>query len=493
MIQFPPFLDQLHTIIPALATWLLTYLVHSSILLAIVCGASRLLTAHQQQLRDMLWKIALVGGIITASVQIFGNIDPAGGSYSLSSQDDALAKLRSRLPKNEHIDKLAQQCTSEIGAESPKMLMLSAEVEKTFTVEVNAEAVETAFSDALQDSLKKQLNIRWAAKTDSGAFGNSDIDSVMASFGNLSLPLSQRVFEIDASKNNIQEMTLYEFGWMHWLILAWLFGAGFFAMRFYFSRKAMRELLDDRRAIIDGEARKLLTEICRNAGFRRHIRLSASPFLDSPIAISQNEICLPERALVELSAEQQCTMLAHETGHLLRLDPLWLNICAVLDILFFFQPGNRLARRELQDAAEYLCDDWAIRSTGQSVQLAKCLTAVAGWIHAKPQFAYVAGMAAGKSALARRVQRILQHNQRDGNSGKFVAALAAVMLLSAISWAAPKISSEIFKAQVFIVQSNELPDKNVEIQSVIVQDDVFTTRKGNSLQMNVTRQLKTIE
>ena len=51
-------------------SWLLTYLVHSTILLGIVAVASRFLNSRQLPLEETLWRLAVVGGVITASAQL---------------------------------------------------------------------------------------------------------------------------------------------------------------------------------------------------------------------------------------------------------------------------------------------------------------------------------------------------------------------------------------------------------------------------------------
>ena len=38
-------------------------------------------------------------------------------------------------------------------------------------------------------------------------------------------------------------------------------------------------------------------------------------------------------------------MLAHEIAHLVRRDPQWLVLARAIEMVFFFQPLNRLARR----------------------------------------------------------------------------------------------------------------------------------------------------
>ena len=63
--EFSPLLDAAAT--PALV-WLATYLLHSSVLLGAAWLLSRLPALSAPQAQDALWKTALVGGIVTASV-----------------------------------------------------------------------------------------------------------------------------------------------------------------------------------------------------------------------------------------------------------------------------------------------------------------------------------------------------------------------------------------------------------------------------------------
>ena len=107
-------------------------------------------------------------------------------------------------------------------------------------------------------------------------------------------------------------------------------------------------------------------------------------------------------------------MLAHEIGHLVRRDPGWLLFCALLERILFFQPLNRLGRRQLQDTAEYICDDYAIRLMGGgNLPLAKCLAKVASWIEEPTPNAFAAGMVGDPSTLLRRVQRLLDDRSRE--------------------------------------------------------------------------------
>ncbi len=65
-----------------LAGWLLTYLAHSTLLLALAWLASRLASGRRLALREMIWRLALFGGLLTASLQLAIGGAPIGGPWS---------------------------------------------------------------------------------------------------------------------------------------------------------------------------------------------------------------------------------------------------------------------------------------------------------------------------------------------------------------------------------------------------------------------------
>lgn len=138
-------------------------------------------------------------------------------------------------------------------------------------------------------------------------------------------------------------------------------------------------------------------------------RLTTSPYLDGPIVIRGEEICLPEKALASMNDEQLEAMIAHELAHIVRRDYFWTILLLIIDTLFFFQPLHRLVRKELHASSELLCDAWAARTTGNAVALAACLVEVASWIkQPTPNYALVAGMARKPSELSNRITQLLK-------------------------------------------------------------------------------------
>jgi soluble lytic murein transglycosylase-like protein len=187
-----------------------------------------------------------------------------------------------------------------------------------------------------------------------------------------------------------------------------------------------------------------LRQICDAAGVRRPIRLTWSRGLAAPVALPGGEICVPRGVAARLDAEQQRAMLAHETAHLLRGDPLWLWAAALMAGVFWFQPLLRTCLRGLRDAAEYQCDAWAAGRTG-AFALARCLADVAAWSSPRATPAPAAAMAAGGATLIRRVERLL-HGAAEPRARRrwTVAGVLALALAAAY---APAISTGTAAAQ----------------------------------------------
>jgi HEAT repeat protein/beta-lactamase regulating signal transducer with metallopeptidase domain len=198
--------------------------------------------------------------------------------------------------------------------------------------------------------------------------------------------------------------------------------------------------LADRRPVPEGALAATLADLQRTTGYRRRVRLTMARTISSPVALGLSEICVPELALTELGAEQQRSMLAHELAHLARRDSLWLAGASLIERVFFFQPLNRLARRELETTAEFLSDEWAMRKTGSAVSLAKCLATVAEWIQASPLGVPVAGLAERRSLLVSRIARLLEGRLPASPASRLGWAVLSILVVAATVAAAPRVS-----------------------------------------------------
>jgi HEAT repeat protein/beta-lactamase regulating signal transducer with metallopeptidase domain len=360
------------TISAQVLAWLLTYAIHSTVLLGAVWCATRWRKISPAA-ADLLWKTALVGGILTASVQQRFDVRPTG-TLSLGRADVHSAATQPRNESQENVKQFASQQSAANDAA------------------VNTPDISTPSPDAAASS---------------------------------------RISVGDP----IPQTTTTTIAVISWAIVALLL-ALFYAGR----RLVLVGRLGDRQPVRDESLQHTLRALCADVGFVRPVQLTCAASISSPVALGSAEICIPHLAITDLDPDQQRSMLAHELAHLARRDPRWLDGASVIERVFFFQPLNRLARRELETAAEYLCDEWAMRKTGSGIHLARCLAQVAEWIQASPLGVPVAGMAEQRSLLVSRISRLLEGGTMNSTTSRRGAAALALVLLVAMVAIAPRVA-----------------------------------------------------
>jgi beta-lactamase regulating signal transducer with metallopeptidase domain len=206
-------------------------------------------------------------------------------------------------------------------------------------------------------------------------------------------------------------------------------------------RRLLRAL-NDRRGVADGSLPGMLAELRRRAAVWTPVRLTSSSACPTPIAIGKAEICIPNRFETDLDTDQQRSALAHELAHLKRRDPFWQLSAGIIESIFFFQPLNYIARKRMRDAAEYLCDDWAVEQTSSPMALARCLTQISSWVGSAPIHDGMLAMAEGGSPLVQRIQRLAEWNA-SGSRSAHAAFITAAVLVAVVATSAPAFSARM--------------------------------------------------
>ncbi len=393
----------------ALGSWLLTYLLHSTLLL----GAAWLVTsrwAHSATVRDLIWKAALTGGLITATLQTGLAFEPLGGAMAI------------------HWDRPAVPTPVPVPA-----------------TDATPDWSGTLLGSAADAASRSARAVPRTSLAGGGA----------ASATPATVEPSQAVSAAPRSLT----VTLFSAAIAGWAVLA-LALAGLYLLQ---RRRAMRRI-GPRVPVEDTALREMLAGLCQAGGVRAGVRLTVAEGLASPVALGRDEIVLPRAALIELQPEQQRSMLAHELAHLARRDPAWLAFACVMERAFFVQPFNRLARIRLQEAAEYLCDDWAVTRTGSGVSLATCLVKVAEWVHTPPHAVPLAGMAEHRSQLVTRIHRLIEGRTMPSAPRSLWFLAGAVALVGFTAIAAPGItaSSGMLQAQDTVRAGAAVPAESGE-------------------------------
>ena len=182
------------------------------------------------------------------------------------------------------------------------------------------------------------------------------------------------------------------------------------------------------------------------------VAVTASAACRVPIALWR-EICLPSRALGELSASELRSIVVHELAHVERRDPHWRVISAAISAVFFFQPLNRLAARTLRDLSEWICDARAIGDRG-GLALAGALTRVVEWSHGVPAGRFAPSLLSRESLALRRVRAALAASPpaliRLGGFHR-----SAVVLIACVAALLPPVGVDVTGASPYTVRARD--------------------------------------
>lgn len=403
---------------PATA-WMLTYAVHSTLLLGAAWGLTHLLGERRLALQETVWKLALVGGIATATLQLGLGVEPLAGSWSLPvtpvAAADRGAAVDAALRPADRLEAQASSVTgTKVDAAGPRVVPRSAEPP--------GRGVTTAAAGG---------NSLAATRTAEGAPASGSAGAGLAAAADTTPAVAGSWLDHAAGLWPLATVGV----WLA-VALALVAGLGVAYARLYWR-------LRDRWPVTDGALPALFGRLTARAG-RRRVRLSGSDSLPVPIAwgVVRPEVSLPEEAVSHLSPYHQESILAHELSHLVRRDPAWLALGRAVEAVLFFQPLNRLARRRLQHIAELRCDDRAVELTGRPLELARCLTEVAAWRLLDAVDLPVPGMAAAGSGLGLRVRRLLDRSRAGAERLPRGLAVAAVAALAMVAFAAPGVTGQ---------------------------------------------------
>jgi Zn-dependent protease with chaperone function len=352
-----------------LLEWLMTYAIHSTLLI----GGLLLLTSTafgRQALGKngtWLWRFALVGAILTATIQSVRSGAPLAGTLRLDKDTPAQTTVR---------------------------------------VEVNRERI--AHSPA-------------------------------------------RVGTLGGGKTVLRSSINVNPVWPLVVLGAWFVVAGSLLTWFLVARARFLRTIGPRLSADHTLAGNALRYLMREGRITRPIHLSLSDRLTSPVALGSDEICLPTRAMSELGPVRIASILAHELAHLVRRDPSWLTAARVIEVLFFFQPLNILARRRMQESAEFASDAWASARVARPLDLAHCLARVAEWTVASPRLPVPAMAERRGAVLVRRVERLTTGRViPEETPGRAIRLLGASALVALILLAPrPAIGAEQPMGQFF--------------------------------------------
>ena len=147
----------------------------------------------------------------------------------------------------------------------------------------------------------------------------------------------------------------------------------------------------------------------RALGIRRQvaIRLLHGVGLPCSARAWRPVIWLPVSMLTRLDPDQIEALIAHELGHIRRLDWIWNGLQCAVEALLFYHPGMWWLSRRIRAERENACDDLAVAVCGDAIVLAEALATLER--HRMPAHALVLSATGG--ALMQRITRLLSSDQ----------------------------------------------------------------------------------
>lgn len=447
--------------LPHLATaWVLTYLLHSTLLLALACLAGRWLARRSLALEETVWRAALFGALATATLQVAIGGSPLGRSWALPAAERQAAAAA--------VTFAAQPL--ELGAGGAAAAAVAGERSAARGNEAPRAAGAAAFSASpasASEALASESNTREASLLQRQAASRAEpVNGRGQAFGAGS-PASAAPSPLS---------------WPALLLALWAAGTAVLLARLAASYLLLRRCLHGRAEVSGGVAFRLLAHIA-TATRVRQARLTCAPHLPVPVAmgVRRPEIALPPRALAELDAEELAGLLAHELGHIARRDPAWLLLGQLVAAVAFLQPLNRVALRRLRELSELACDEWSVRRTGSALSLARCLAEVARWslpAGRRARLLPAPGMVGRPSQLARRIRRLLDGAapaERRVRTGWLVGSLA--LLLVAVVAAAPGVSARGLDEDETAVTAAQEPAEATEAEEAQASEDAAASEE----------------
>lgn len=371
-----------------LADWLLTYLLHSTLLLGGAWVATRN-WSFSIEVRETIWKIALVGGIATSVLQstLLTPITPAFGPE--------LSTLTS-------------------GQGAPAREQVVSTIRRGYTSTVPRRYAELPASE--QPGPVGEMP----------GFGSA-ADSPAAGTG----------------EARTEESPVLPFRTGAIVLLGiWSVGILVLGIRKLLGYRRLRRRLRRRTLPRDPSLIRLFRRTLDSARTDGSPVLTVCIGLSGPMALGANEICLPRWAVRTWSSDQIRSVLIHEVAHLERRDPWWIVATTAIETVFFLQPLNRLASDRLEHLFELHCDRAAVRFVGRPTPLATVLLQVARRSVRPAVPAGIVQMARTDSGLGDRIRRLPDGEPIEPTgTGPLLATVAAFSGLVLVACAGPRVQT----------------------------------------------------
>lgn len=216
--------------------------------------------------------------------------------------------------------------------------------------------------------------------------------------------------------------------------MVWLAASTLLFARLTLSLLAVWRLVRQAMPCTDASLLAAASQASRHVGLARPPRLLVSNAVATPmvLALGRPTILLPAAQSVAAGAIDWGAVFTHELAHVVRGDgwsQLWVQL---ITMALPLQPLVWVARRAFYTACEEACDDWAVESGSDPVDLASTLLA---WIHCPASPGLLVGI--GMSSTQARIRRLLTLRSKPmarlGAPWRWASIPAATLLVAGLA------------------------------------------------------------
>ncbi len=463
---------------------LVTYILHSSLLLASAWVFTQAFRDLSHTLRERIWKFAALTGLVTAPLQVFTGIADSGIAMSLPMMQvdgDSNHRLAIGHPG---LDLGNQDFAT---ADSAARYAIPGDTGNWNGSQSAIEGHGHELDNSRLDGEPRYSNQQGLAEAQGFLEFGFDADELEpASAASLDV--------VEPSGQAVAQNTGRE--WRRWLSLAALLVAAFGLIRLFGQTIWLRGRLADSKSIDGGPIRSDLDKLLANYAIKSPVHLLSSQRFSEPVAygLFRWRVVLPSGIDQRLSRDEIKALLAHELAHLVRGDAYWLWVGRLLCACFPMQPLNFTARRKWQCAAEFLCDEWAVDHHVPALTLAKCLTTVAEWQIDRPVPEAALAARGKQSDLGKRIERLVADEFiQDANIQKrfrVAVPVLGVMLAGLLVWRGPYAVSH---ARDGLTTSHGRLNLNAEQFSFPVQGENMAGVPDSTAALELIRELSLLD
>jgi len=192
---------------------------------------------------------------------------------------------------------------------------------------------------------------------------------------------------------------------------------------------ALRDELACAAVPVPADVRELVAACARQVGLARvpRLRLSSATRVPFVAGVLRPRVVLPAR----LGGDALRFALLHELAHLRHRDHVLVLPELVLRTVYWFHPLVRWALSRLREEREHRCDRLVARLTGARASYARFLLEEVRAVRLRPREVPILALREGRSAVGRRVRRILNEGELEMNRLQKLAGHLATGVVAA--------------------------------------------------------------